>query len=562
MSFTVAYSGTGSVSLSAGNITVNSTGTADASSIVVSGSGATRTVTLSGITGDGTLGISVASGTATDLAGNTAPGAGPSTAFTVDNTVPTVSIGTPSADSTAGDPVSYTVTYSDANFGSATLNAGNITVNSTGTASASTVVVTGSGTTRTVTLDGITGDGTLGISIASGTASDTAGNLAPAAGPGTTFTIIGGPSVTTLGATNVTLTTATLQALVNPNGQTTLAAFESGADTDYGTATEAGLSPVDGNGEQLVSITLTNLSPATTYHFRIGATNGAGGALGSDVSFTTATNLAAPTDILLSAATVAENQPSGTAVGEFTAADADAGDTASYALVSGTGDTDNASFAINGGTLETAASFNYEAKTNYTIRVAVTDIGGLSFEKAFTITVTDINEAPTFSGYALVAPRNTGVTVKLAKVLARTTDPERAVRTVTAADASSAQGGGVQLLADSFIYTPPADYIGADSFALTISDGVNAISATVSVTVGNPTGNGQTLIGITAAGGDVQLRFAGIPGRNYLVEHSTSLDPAATWTTLSTVAADASGFFTYTHSSPPSPSYWRAALVP
>ena len=49
----------------------------------------TRTVTLSSITGDGTLGISIAAGTATDTAGNSALAAGPSATFIVDNTAPT-----------------------------------------------------------------------------------------------------------------------------------------------------------------------------------------------------------------------------------------------------------------------------------------------------------------------------------------------------------------------------------------------------------------------------------------------------------------------------------------
>ena len=73
-------------------------------------------MTISGITGNGTLGISLAAGTASDLAGNLAPAAGPSTTFIVDNTPPTVTISGPSAPITAGGPITYTVTYADANF--------------------------------------------------------------------------------------------------------------------------------------------------------------------------------------------------------------------------------------------------------------------------------------------------------------------------------------------------------------------------------------------------------------------------------------------------------------
>ncbi len=190
VTYTVTYADTNfnSSTLATSNITLNHTGTATAA-MLVTGSGATRTVTLTGLIGDGTLGISIASGTATDMAGNSAPAAGPSTTFVVDNTAPTISIGSPSVSVTSGGPVTYTVTYADTNFNSSTLSVGDITVTHTGTAAA-TVAVTGSGTTRTIILSSITGSGTLRIgSIAAGTATDTAGNSAPAAGASTAFTV-------------------------------------------------------------------------------------------------------------------------------------------------------------------------------------------------------------------------------------------------------------------------------------------------------------------------------------------------------------------------------------
>ena len=104
----------------------------------------------------------------------------------------------------------------------------------------------------------------------------------------------------------------------------------------------------------------------------------------------------APTEISLSNETVAENQSIGTAVGTLSTTDPDVGNTFTYSLVSGTGSTDNASFIINGNTLQTAAMFDYEAKSSYSIRLRTTDQGGLSFEKTFTISVTDVDEiAPT-----------------------------------------------------------------------------------------------------------------------------------------------------------------------
>ena len=102
----------------------------------------------------------------------------------------------------------------------------------------------------------------------------------------------------------------------------------------------------------------------------------------------------APTDIALSNSSVAENSASGTTVGTFSSTDVDTGDTFTYSLVTGTGSTDNASFTISGNTLKTAASFNYEVNNSYSIRVRTTDAGGLTFDKVFTIGVTDGNDAP------------------------------------------------------------------------------------------------------------------------------------------------------------------------
>ncbi|HLX69201.1 MAG TPA: hypothetical protein VKV04_06195 [Verrucomicrobiae bacterium] len=119
----------------------------------------------------------------------------------------------------------------------------------------------------------------------------------------------------------------------------------------------------------------------------------------SVVTFVWATNLA-PTDIELLNSTVSENQPAGAVVGNFLALDPDCANTFTYSLVSGTGSDDNASFNLSGSTLTTAATFNYQAKNRYSIRVRSTDQGGLFVEKVFAITVTEANETPVFAPVA------------------------------------------------------------------------------------------------------------------------------------------------------------------
>ncbi|MFZ1769241.1 MAG: hypothetical protein WAU00_08590, partial [Caldilinea sp.] len=105
----------------------------------------------------------------------------------------------------------------------------------------------------------------------------------------------------------------------------------------------------------------------------------------------------APTGITLSATSVAENVPDGTTVGTFSPVDADepSSDLYTYSLVSGAGDTDNASFTIVGDQLKINASPDFEAQPSYSIRVEVNDGKGGSFVQTFTITVTNVNDAPT-----------------------------------------------------------------------------------------------------------------------------------------------------------------------
>lgn len=105
----------------------------------------------------------------------------------IDTVSPTLSISAPSALLTASGDITYTITYTGAD--NVTLADGDITLNKTGTANG-TVTVLGSGAaTRTVTIRGITGDGTLGITVAAGTASDTAGNMAVSPGASIAFNV-------------------------------------------------------------------------------------------------------------------------------------------------------------------------------------------------------------------------------------------------------------------------------------------------------------------------------------------------------------------------------------
>ena len=104
-----------------------------------------------------------------------------------------------------------------------------------------------------------------------------------------------------------------------------------------------------------------------------------------------------PTDISLSSSLVNENVSIGTTVGSLSTTDADSGDSHTYSLVAGSGDTDNASFSISGANLLTATSLDYETKSSYSIRIQTSD-GTATYDKSFTISVSDIDEDPDGDG--------------------------------------------------------------------------------------------------------------------------------------------------------------------
>ena len=127
VTYTVSYAGADTVTLAASDITVNKTGTASGSA-AVSGSGtASRTVTISGITGDGTLGISIAAGTASASGGAvTAQASAASASFSVDSTAPALSVATLANNTkTSSNTLSITGSASDPNgIQSVTVNGG------------------------------------------------------------------------------------------------------------------------------------------------------------------------------------------------------------------------------------------------------------------------------------------------------------------------------------------------------------------------------------------------------------------------------------------------------
>jgi hypothetical protein len=100
------------------------------------------------------------------------------------------------------------------------------------------------------------------------------------------------PTATTLTTTGVGTTGATLNGSVNPNGLATDAWFEWGTSSSLVTFDATSTQALGAGTVALpVMATLSGLSSATTYYYRVAASNSTGPAKGSIESFTTASSL-------------------------------------------------------------------------------------------------------------------------------------------------------------------------------------------------------------------------------------------------------------------------------
>jgi len=218
---------------------------------------------------------------------------------------------------------------------------------------------------------------------------------------------------------------------------------------------------------------------STTDSFTYVVSDGRGGTDTAAVTITINGVNDVPTGISLDNSSVAENQPSGTAVGNFSTTDPDIGDTFSYSLVSGEGDDDNASFTIAAGQLQTVASFDYETKNSYSIRVRTIDSGALYYEEALIISVTNVNDPPVAVDDSDTTPEDTPVTIDVLN-----NDYDIDGDTLTVDSVTQGANGSVINNGSNVTYTPDPGFNGTDSFTYTISDGNGGTdTATVTVTV-------------------------------------------------------------------------------
>ncbi len=215
----------------AGDVAIGGTAGATTATVIPIGSdGKTYTVAVTGMTNDGTVTVSVPAGLVHDLAGN-ANVASTSTdnSVTYDITPPTVTINQAAGqvDPTHASTVNFTAVFSEPVIG---FTAAGVTITGTAGATTATVTPVGSdGTTYTVTVSGITADGTVIVSLGPGVAHDLAGNLSVASTSTDNSVTVNVPPTATLGSVTVTASSIEFQVTYsNPGDVVALATIATG----------------------------------------------------------------------------------------------------------------------------------------------------------------------------------------------------------------------------------------------------------------------------------------------------------------------------------------------
>jgi hypothetical protein len=291
---------------------------------------------------------------------------------------------------TNASSVAYTVTYSESVTG---VDASDFVLTTTGTAGGTIASISGSGTTYTVTVNSLSGDGTLRLDLnnsSTGIVNGSAQAITGGFNSGQTYTL---DTTAPTAPSGLDMTAGSDSGISNTDNITSVTTptingggAEAGAtvklyDTD-GT-TLLGTTTADGSGNW--SITTSALTDGA-HTLKAKVTDAAGNTSTASTALSVTVDTVAPTAIALNHTSVTEaDTGTSSTIASLSSTDSNA---VTYALVTGDGtnDANNSSFSISGTSLQTNAALS---AGTYNIKVSATDAAGNVTHQSLTITVTN-----------------------------------------------------------------------------------------------------------------------------------------------------------------------------
>ncbi len=267
------------------------------------------------------------------------------------------------------------------------------------------------------------------------------------------------------------------------------------------------------------------------YNVVVQASDGRGGTDLQTLAVAVVNSNDVPDNLTLSASTVLENSPNGTVIGTLAGSDPDPGSVLRYSLIPG-GD-GGGRFAVNAitGVLTVidGSRLDFETGPTQTIIARVTDQGGLSLDRAFVISLVDVNEAPTITSSGGGATAALTVGENNSNILnVSASDPENNTITYSITGGADAARFVINAATGALSFISPPDYEvpldanGDNIYDLTIqaSDGTLVDTQTLSITVVN---TGEPPV-ITSNGGGSVAAVSLLEGGS-AVTTVTAVDP-------------------------------------
>lgn len=170
----------------------------------------------------------------------------------------------------------------------------------------------------------------------------------------------------------------------------------------------------------------------------------------------------------------------------------------------------------------------------------------------FTVIVVDTNP-PIAGSTSLQTYQNVATSLSMAKVLARDSAPSRGALSISKVISPTPAGATASIGSGAITYSPPANFMGADTLTYLLSDGCGTVPGTIAVTVLATNLPSRNIVSITVSSSGRTIVFNGVPGDKYIVDSSPTVN--GPWTALSpTLTAASNGLIQFTDTTMPVPA--------